>query len=41
MEGEIRSTRRLWNDVKGIAGDRIEWELFIDVLWFTRTERIL
>jgi len=40
MEGEIRKTRRLWNEVKGIAGERSEWELFMDVLWCTRSERI-
>jgi hypothetical protein len=40
IECEIRSRRRSWNEVKGIAGDRNEWELFVDVLWCTRSERI-
>jgi len=40
IEGEIRSTRRSWNEVKGTAGDRNEWEFFMDILWCTRSERI-
>jgi len=41
IEGEIRSTRRSWNEVKGRAGERSEWELFIELLlWCTRSERI-
>jgi len=39
-EDEIRSTRRPWNEVKGIAGDRNAWKLFMDVLCSTRSERI-
>jgi hypothetical protein len=31
-EDEIRRTRRSWNEVKGIAGDRITWKLFMDAL---------
>jgi len=37
---EIRSTRRSWNEVKGIAGDRNAWKLFIDALCSTRSKRI-
>jgi hypothetical protein len=40
IEVEIRSKRRSWNEVKGTAGDRNEWELFIDVLWCTRGKGI-
>jgi hypothetical protein len=29
---EIRGTRRSWNEVKGIAGDRINWKLFMNAL---------
>ena len=35
-EDEIRSTRRSWNEVKGIAGDRNAWKLFVDALYCTR-----
>jgi hypothetical protein len=38
-EGEIRGTRRSWNEVKGIAGDRINWKLFMDALCSTRSTR--
>ena len=37
---EIRSTRRSWNEVKGIAGDRNAWKLFMDALCSTRSKRI-
>ena len=40
IEDEIRSTRRSWNDVKGIAGDRNAWKLFMDALCSTRSKRI-
>jgi len=40
IEDEIRSTRRSWNKVKGIAGDRNAWKLFMDSLCSTRSERI-
>ena len=40
IEDEIRSTRRSWNEVKGIAGDRNAWKLFMDVLCSTRSKRI-
>ena len=40
IEDEIRSTRRSWNEVKVIAGDRNDWTLFMDALWFTRSKRI-
>ena len=40
IEGEIRSTRRSWNKVKGIAGDCNAWKLFTDALCFTRSKRI-
>ena len=39
IEDEIRSKRRSWNEVKGIAGDRNVWELFMVVLRCTRSER--
>jgi len=39
-EDEIRSTRRSWNEVKGIAGDRSAWKLFMDALCCTLSERI-
>jgi len=38
IEDEIRSTRS-WNEVKGIAGDRSAWKLFMDALCSTRSER--
>jgi len=38
-EDEIRSTRRPWNEIKGIAGDRNAWKLFMDALCSTRSER--
>ena len=39
IEDEIRSTRRSWNEVKGIAGDRNAWKLFMDALCSTRSAR--
>jgi hypothetical protein len=39
VEDEIRSTRS-WNEVKGIAGDRSAWKIFMDALCSTRSERI-
>jgi hypothetical protein len=30
---EIRSTGRSWDEVKGIAGDRNAWKLFMDAVW--------
>jgi len=39
-EDEIRSTRRSWNEVKGVAGDRNAWKLFVDALYATRSKRI-
>ena len=30
IEDEIRSIRRSWNEVKGIAGDCNAWKLFMD-----------
>jgi hypothetical protein len=38
-EDEIRNTRRSWNEVKGIAGDRNAWKLFTDALCSTRSKR--
>jgi hypothetical protein len=38
IKDEIRGTRRSWNEVKGIAGDRIDWKLFMDALCFTRSK---
>jgi hypothetical protein len=29
---EIRNTGRSWNEVKGIAGDRNTWKLFMEAL---------
>jgi len=40
IEDEIRSTRRSWNEVKGIAGDRNAWKLFMDALCSTSSKRI-
>jgi len=40
VEDEIRSTRRSWNEVKGIAGDRNAWKLFKDALGSARSKRI-
>jgi hypothetical protein len=38
MEDEIRSTRRSWNEIKGIAGDHNAWKLFMDALCSTRSK---
>jgi len=40
IEDEIRSTRRSWKEVKGIAGDRNAWKLFVDAPRSTRSKRI-
>jgi len=40
IEDEIRSTRRSWNEVKGTAGDRNVWKLFMDALSSTKSKRI-
>jgi len=40
VEGEIRSTRRSWNEVEGIAGDCNAWKLFMDAPCCTRSKRI-
>jgi len=40
IEDEIRSTRRSWNKVKGIAEDRNARKLFMDALCYTRSKRI-
>jgi hypothetical protein len=40
IEDEIRGTRRSWNELKGIAGDRVNWKLFMDALCCTRSKRI-
>ena len=32
VEDEIRNAGRSWNEVKGIAGDRNAWKLFMDAL---------
>jgi hypothetical protein len=37
IEDEIRSTGRSWNEIKGIAGDRNAWKLFMDILLSTRS----
>ena len=36
----MRSIRRSWNEVKGIAGDRNVWKLFMHVLCSTRSKSI-
>ena len=40
LEDEIRSTRRSWNEVNGIAEDHNAWKLFMDALCSTRSKRI-
>jgi hypothetical protein len=35
----IRGTRRSCNEVKGMAGDRNAWKLFMDALCSTRSKR--
>jgi len=40
IEEEIKRTRRSWNEVKGIAGDRNAWKIFKDTLCSTRSKRI-
>jgi len=40
IEDEIRSTRRSWNRVKGIAEDHNAWKLVMDALCSTRSKRI-
>jgi len=39
VEDEIRNAGRSWNEVKGIAGDRNAWKLFMDALCSTRSKR--
>jgi len=39
IEDEIKSTRS-WNEVKGIAGDRKAWKLFMAAPCSTRSKRI-
>ena len=39
IEDEIRNTGRLWNEVKGIAGDCNAWKLFMDAVFSTRSKR--
>ena len=39
IEDKIRNTGRSWNEVKGIAGDRNAWKLFMDVLCSTGSKR--
>ena len=38
-EDEIRNIGRLWNKVKGIAGDRNVWKIFMEALCSTRSKR--
>jgi hypothetical protein len=40
IDDEIRGTGKTWNEVKGIAGDRNAWKLFMVALCFTRSKRI-
>ena len=37
IEDEKRNTGRSWNEVKGIAGDRNAWKLFMDAIYSTMT----
>jgi len=37
-EDEIRNIGRSWNEVKGIAGDRNAWKIFMDALRSTRSK---
>jgi hypothetical protein len=39
IEDEIRGTGRSWSEVRGIAGDRYAWNLFMDALCSTRSKR--
>jgi len=39
IEDEIRKRGRSWNEVKGIAGDRNAWKLFMDALCSTRSKK--
>jgi len=39
IKDEIRSTRRTWNEVKGIAGDRNAWKPFMNALRSTKSKR--
>jgi hypothetical protein len=36
----MRGTGRSWNEVKGIAGDRNAWKLFMDGGHSTRSKRL-
>jgi hypothetical protein len=38
-DDEIKSTGRSWKEVKGIAGDRKAWKLFMDALCSTRSKK--
>jgi hypothetical protein len=40
IEDEIRSIRRSWREVKGVAEDRNAWKLFMDSPCSTRSKRI-
>ena len=40
IEDDIGSTRRSWNKLMGIAGDRHAWKLFLDAVCSTRSKRI-
>jgi len=40
IEDEIRSTRRSWKEVEGIAGDHNTRKFFMDALCCTRSKRI-
>jgi hypothetical protein len=37
IEDEIRNAGRSWNEVKGIAGDRNAWKLFMDAVSWSVT----
>ena len=39
IEDEIRGTGRSWNEVKRIAGDCNAWQLFMDALYSTSSNR--
>jgi hypothetical protein len=39
LEDEIRNAGRTWHEVKGTAGDRNGWKLFIDDLCSTKSKK--
>jgi hypothetical protein len=39
IDEEIRNAGRSWSEIKGIAGDRNAWKLFMDALYSTKSTR--